>query len=90
MDPLKISVNGESSITRLAEQGLRLSVESQGPKLEAASKEVVSRSNELTGLFKAFSPQTQAGTVDFENSLPPRHSHFVSRALPETTLIYIR
>ncbi|KAJ5756395.1 hypothetical protein N7533_005938 [Penicillium manginii] len=64
MEPLKIRVNGESSITRLAEQGLlRLSVESQGPKLEIVSKEVVSRSNELTGLFKTLSPKTQEGTA---------------------------
>ncbi|KAJ5983324.1 hypothetical protein N7481_005423 [Penicillium waksmanii] len=79
MEPLKIRVNGESSITRLAEQGLlRLSVESQGPKLETVSKEVVSRSNELTGLFKTLSPKTQAGTATADAAVTNVASTFLS------------
>lgn len=79
MEPLKIRVNGESSITRLAEQGaLRLSVESEGPKLETVSKEVVSRSNELTGLFKALSPKTQEGTATADAAVTNVASTFLS------------
>lgn len=64
MEPLKIHVNGESSITRLAEQGtLRLTVESEGPDLETVSKNVISRSNSLSDLFKTLSPKTTSGTA---------------------------
>ncbi|EED13120.1 conserved hypothetical protein [Talaromyces stipitatus ATCC 10500] len=60
---LKIRVKGESSITRLADQGvLRLTVESEGSELETVSKEVISRTNELRGLFKTLSPKTDDGT----------------------------
>jgi uncharacterized protein YggE len=64
MEPLKIHVNGESSITRLAEQGtLRLTVESEGPDLETVSKNVLTRSNSLSDLFKTLSPKTTSGTA---------------------------
>ncbi|KAJ5875312.1 uncharacterized protein N7473_012659 [Penicillium subrubescens] len=64
MEPLKIHVNGESSITRLAEQGtLRLTVESEGPDLETVSKNVLTRSNSLSDLFKTLSPKTTTGTA---------------------------
>jgi uncharacterized protein YggE len=64
MEPLKIHVNGESSITRLAEQGvLRLTVQSEGSDLETVSKEVISRSNKLSDLFKTLSPKTNDGTA---------------------------
>ncbi len=62
MEPLKIRVNGESSISRLAEQGvLRLTVTSEGTVLATVSKEVVSRSNELSELFKTLSPKADNG-----------------------------
>ncbi|KAJ5970612.1 uncharacterized protein N7479_000530 [Penicillium vulpinum] len=64
MEALKIKVCGESSITRLAEEGaLRLTVESEGSDLDSVSKEVISRSNELSELFKALSPKTNTGTA---------------------------
>ncbi|KAF3391248.1 hypothetical protein F1880_007773 [Penicillium rolfsii] len=64
MEPLKIHVNGESSTTRLAEQGsLRLTVECEGPDLETVSKNVITRSNSLSDLFKTLSPKTPAGTA---------------------------
>lgn len=64
MEPLKIRVNAESSIARLAEQGvLRLTVTSEGPALQTVSQEVVSRSNELSGLFKTLSHKTDDGTA---------------------------
>lgn len=79
MEPLKIRVNGESSITRLAEQGvLRLSVESEGPKLETVSKEVISRSNELTELFKTLSPKTKEGTATADAAVTKFASTFLS------------
>ncbi|GLI78257.1 hypothetical protein PoHVEF18_006566 [Penicillium ochrochloron] len=64
MEPLKIHVNGESSITRLAEQGtLRLTVESEGPDLETVSKNVLTRSNSLSDLFKTLSPKNTSDTA---------------------------
>lgn len=64
MEPLKIRVNGESSISRLAEQGvLRLTVTSEGPVLATVSKEVVSRSNKLSELFKTLSPKAYDGSA---------------------------
>ncbi|OOQ85120.1 hypothetical protein PEBR_31469 [Penicillium brasilianum] len=64
MEPLTINVNGESSITRLAEQGsLRLTVECEGSDLETVSKDVISRSNKLSELFKTLSPKTNDGTA---------------------------
>ncbi|KAK5797637.1 hypothetical protein VI817_003928 [Penicillium citrinum] len=79
MEPLKIRVNGESSITRLAEQGLlRLAVESEGPKLDTVSKEVVSRSNELTGLFSKLSPKTPEGIATADAAVTKVASTFLS------------
>lgn len=64
IEPLKIRVNGESSIARIAEQGvLRLTVTSDGSELASVSIKVVSRSNELTELFKTLSPKTDNGTA---------------------------
>lgn len=60
--PLTIRVNGESSITRLAEQGiLRLTVISEGPELDSVSQQVVTKSNELSELFKTLSQRTDDG-----------------------------
>jgi uncharacterized protein YggE len=78
MEPLKIHVNGESSITRLAEQGtLRLTVESEGPDLETVSKEVITRSNSLSELFKALSPKTTSGTATTDAAVTKFASTFL-------------
>lgn len=78
MEPLKIQVNGESRITRLAEQGiLRLTVESEGSDLETVSKDVISRSNELSELFKTLSPKTNDGTATADAAVTKFASTFL-------------
>lgn len=78
MEPLKIRVNGESSISRLAEQGiLRLTVNSEGPELETVSKEVISRSNNLSELFKTLSPKSDDGTATADAAVAKFASTFL-------------
>ncbi|KAF3400317.1 hypothetical protein DPV78_006078 [Talaromyces pinophilus] len=60
---LKITVKGESSITRPAEQGvLRLTILSEGSELETVSKDAISRTNELRELLKTLSTRIDDGT----------------------------
>ncbi|KAJ5377474.1 uncharacterized protein N7496_004883 [Penicillium cataractarum] len=78
MEPLIINVNGESSITRLADQGsLRLTVECEGSDLETVSKDVISRSNKLSELFKKLSPKSNDGTATADAAVTKFASTFL-------------
>ncbi|KAJ6132495.1 hypothetical protein N7471_007710 [Penicillium samsonianum] len=62
MAPLKIVLNGTSSITRQPERGaLNFIVKASGPNRESVSKEVSETSNEINRLFKDLSPKTETG-----------------------------
>ncbi|OQD65822.1 hypothetical protein PENPOL_c005G00772 [Penicillium polonicum] len=62
MAPLKILLDGMSSISRQPEQcALRFIVKATGPTRESVSKEVTETSNEINQLFKELSPKTEAG-----------------------------
>lgn len=78
MEPLKIRITGESSIARLAEQGvLRLTVTSEGPELATVSTEVISRSNTLTELFKTLYPKADDDTATADAAVTKFASTFL-------------
>lgn len=62
MAPLKVVLDGTSSISRQPEQcTLRFTVSTTGPNRESVSKEVTETSNEINQLFKELSPRTETG-----------------------------
>lgn len=62
MAPLKVVLDGTSTISRQPEQcALRFIVRATGPTRESVSKEVTETSNEINQLFKELSPNTETG-----------------------------
>ncbi|CAG8895837.1 unnamed protein product [Penicillium egyptiacum] len=62
MAPLKIVLDGTSSITRQPERAaLRFIVKANGKTRESVSKEVTETSNEINRLFKDLAPKTETG-----------------------------
>ncbi|KAJ5302203.1 hypothetical protein PENANT_c008G08813 [Penicillium antarcticum] len=62
MAPLKIFLDGKSSITRQPERGaLSFIVKAAGPSREGVSRKVTETSNEINRLFKELSPKSETG-----------------------------
>ncbi|KAJ5165006.1 uncharacterized protein N7500_006836 [Penicillium coprophilum] len=62
MAPLKIVLEGKSSITRQPERAaLVFVVQTSGPSRETVSQEVTGTSNEINRLFKELSPKAETG-----------------------------
>ncbi|KAJ5512682.1 hypothetical protein N7463_002234 [Penicillium fimorum] len=62
MTPLKIVLEGKSSITRQPERAaLAFVIHTSGPSQETVSKEAIEASNDIGRLFKELSPKTETG-----------------------------